>query len=60
MTGRLVLNDVPGSVRRGWAPTLEDAAKLTLAWVRPGDVVVTFGVGDPWKVARAVGDRLPE
>jgi UDP-N-acetylmuramate--alanine ligase len=60
VTGRLVLDDLPRGVRRGWAPTLDDAARLTLAWVRPGDVVVTFGVGDPWKVARAVGEGLPE
>jgi UDP-N-acetylmuramate--alanine ligase len=60
VTGRLVLDDVPRGVRRGWAPTLDDAARLTLAWVRPGDVVVTFGVGDPWKAARAIGEGLAE
>jgi UDP-N-acetylmuramate--alanine ligase len=60
VTGKLVLDDVPRGVRRGWAPTLADAARLTLAWVRPGDVVVTFGVGEPWKVARAIGEGLAE
>jgi UDP-N-acetylmuramate--alanine ligase len=60
VTGKLVLDDVPLGVRRGWAPTLDDAARLTLAWVRPGDVVVTFGVGDPWKAARAIGEGLAE
>jgi UDP-N-acetylmuramate--alanine ligase len=59
VTGRLVLDAVPRGVRRGWAPTLEDAARITLAWVRPRDVVVTFGVGDPWKVARAIGEGIP-
>jgi UDP-N-acetylmuramate--alanine ligase len=59
VTGKLVLEDVPRGVRRGWAPTLADAAWLTLAWVRPGDVVVTFGVGEPWKAARAIGEGLP-
>ena len=59
VTGRLVLDDVPRSTRRGWAPTLDDAARLTLSWLRPGDVVVTLGVGEPWKVARAIGDGLP-
>jgi UDP-N-acetylmuramate--alanine ligase len=58
VTGKLVLDDVPLGVRRGWAPTLDDAARLTLSWVRPGDVVVTFGVGDPWKAARAIGEGL--
>jgi UDP-N-acetylmuramate--alanine ligase len=54
VTGKTVLDHVPPGVRRGWAPTLEDAARLALRWARPGDVVVTFGVGEPWKIARAV------
>ncbi len=58
VTGKLVLDDVPGDVRAGWAPTLDDAAALTLAWARPGDVVVTLGVGEPWRIARGVVDRL--
>jgi len=59
VTGKLVLDGVPAGVRRGWAPTLGDAAKLVLAWARPGDVVVTLGVGEPWKVARAIAEGLP-
>jgi len=59
VTGRLVLDSVPGSVRRGWAPTLEDAAALATAWARPGDVVVTMGVGEPWRIARMVVEGLP-
>ena len=59
ISGRLVLDSVPPEVRRGWAPTLDDAVRLTLAWVRPGDVVVTLGVGEPWKVARGVAAGLP-
>jgi len=58
-TGRWVLDAVPDPTRRLWAPTLEDATALTLAVVRPGDVVVTLGVGEPWKVARAVVEGLP-
>jgi UDP-N-acetylmuramate--alanine ligase len=60
VSGRLVLDDVPRATRRGWAPTLDDAARIALAWARPGDVVVTFGVGEPWKIARAVVEGLPE
>jgi UDP-N-acetylmuramate--alanine ligase len=60
VTGKLVLDDVSRAVRRGWAPSLDDAAALALAWVRPGDVVVTFGVGEPWRIARAIVDGLPE
>ncbi len=59
VTGKLVLDGVRAGVRRGWAPTLGDAAKLVLAWARPGDVVVTLGVGEPWKVARAIAEGLP-
>jgi UDP-N-acetylmuramate--alanine ligase len=58
VTGKLVLDDVPQPTRRGWAPTLDDAAALALAWARPGDVVVTLGVGEPWRIARAVVDGL--
>ena len=59
VTGKLVLDDVPPPTRRGWAPTLEDASALALDWARPRDVVVTLGVGEPWRIARAVVERLP-
>jgi UDP-N-acetylmuramate--alanine ligase len=60
VTGKLVLDSVSPGTRRGWAPTLDDAADLALLWARPGDVVVTLGVGEPWKVARAIVVGLPE
>ncbi len=60
VSGKLVLDHVPSPTRRGWAPTLEDATTLVLAWARSGDVVVTLGVGEPWRVARAVVEGLPE
>ena len=53
VTGKLVVDALPPEVRAGWAPTPEDAAALALAWARPGDLVLTFGVGEPWKIARA-------
>jgi UDP-N-acetylmuramate--alanine ligase len=59
VTGRLVLDAVPDPTRRVWAPTLVDAAGLALRLVRPGDVVVTLGVGEPWRAARAIADGLP-
>jgi UDP-N-acetylmuramate--alanine ligase len=58
VSGKLVLDALPPHVRAGWAPSLTDAAGLALAWARPGDVVVTFGVGEPWKIARAIVDGL--
>jgi len=57
--GKLVLDQVPSPTRRGWAPTQEAATSLALAWVRPGDVVLTLGVGEPWRIARAVLEGLP-
>jgi UDP-N-acetylmuramate--alanine ligase len=59
VSGRWVLERLPPHVRAGWAPSLADAAELALHMARPGDVVVTFGVGEPWKVARAIVDGLP-
>ena len=59
VTGRLVLDAVPDPTRRVWAPTLDDAASLALRIVRPGDVVVTLGVGEPWRAARAIVEGLP-
>lgn len=59
VSGRLVVEALPSHVRAGWAPTLDDAVRLALALVRPGDIVVTLGVGEPWKVARAIVDGLP-
>ena len=59
VSGKLVVDSLPPGVRAGWAPSLEDAATLALAWARPGDLVITFGVGEPWKIARAIVDGLP-
>lgn len=58
VTGKLVLDSVPAGVRRGWAPTLEDAALLARVWAGPGDVVVTLGVGEPWRIARSIVEGL--
>jgi UDP-N-acetylmuramate-alanine ligase len=33
-------------MRIGWAPALEDAARVVAGWARPGDVVLTLGAGD--------------
>ena len=57
--GKLVLDHVPPPTRRGWAPTQDDATSIAVAWARPGDVVVTLGVGEPWRIAHAVLEGLP-
>jgi UDP-N-acetylmuramate--alanine ligase len=54
VTGKLVVDAVPRGTRAGWAPAPDDAVQMALAWLRPGDTLVTFGVGEPWKIARAV------
>jgi UDP-N-acetylmuramate--alanine ligase len=55
VSGRLIVDELasirPG-MRIGWAPALEDAARLVAGWVRPGDTVLTLGAGD---VDRAAG-----
>jgi UDP-N-acetylmuramate--alanine ligase len=57
---RLVLDAVPDPTRRLWAPTLDDGAGLALHVVRPGDLVVTLGVGEPWRAAQAILAGLPD
>jgi UDP-N-acetylmuramate--alanine ligase len=59
VTGKRVLDAVPADVRAGWARSLEDAAAIALAWARPGDTVITFGVGEPWRAARMIAEGLP-
>lgn len=60
VTARLVLDAVPDPTRRLWAPTLDDAARLALHVLRPGDLVLTLGVGEPWRAAREIFEALPE
>ncbi len=60
VSARMVLDAVPDPVRRVWAPSLDDASRLALLIVRPGDLVVTLGVGEPWRAARAIAEGLPE
>ena len=49
VTGRVIVDELarvrPG-MRIGWAPALEDAARLVAGWARPGDTVLTLGAGD--------------
>jgi UDP-N-acetylmuramate--alanine ligase len=58
VSGKLVVDAVaearPG-MRVGWAPGVDDGARLVAAWARPGDLVLTMGAGD---VDRAAGTIL--
>ena len=58
VSARLVLDAVPDPTRRVWARTLDDASRLALGLVRPGDLIVTLGVGEPWRAARAIVEGL--
>jgi UDP-N-acetylmuramate--alanine ligase len=54
VSGKLIVDELarvrPG-MRIGWAPTLEDGARIVSGWSRPGDTILTLGAGD---VDRAV------
>jgi UDP-N-acetylmuramate--alanine ligase len=54
VSGRLIVDELarirPGMLL-GWAPALEDAARIVRGWARPGDTILTLGAGD---VDRAV------
>jgi UDP-N-acetylmuramate--alanine ligase len=49
VSGRLIVDELarvrPG-MRIGWAPALEDAARIVSGWARPGDTILTLGAGD--------------
>ena len=49
VSGKLIVDELAGvrpGMRVGWAPTLEDGARIVAAWRRPGDTVLTLGAGD--------------
>jgi UDP-N-acetylmuramate--alanine ligase len=49
VTGRLIVDELaqvrPG-MRIGWAPALDEAARMVASWARAGDTVLTLGAGD--------------
>ncbi|MFL5960087.1 MAG: UDP-N-acetylmuramate--L-alanine ligase [Gaiellaceae bacterium] len=61
VSGRLIVDELarvrPG-MRIGWAPQLEDAARLVASWARPGDTVLTLGAGDVDRVAPLLLEAL--
>jgi UDP-N-acetylmuramate--alanine ligase len=44
--GRLVVDALRPGLRAGWAPRVEDGARIVASWARPGDLVLTVGAGD--------------
>lgn len=48
VSGKLIVDALarerPG-MRLGWAPSVEQGARLVVAWARPGDTILTLGAG---------------
>jgi UDP-N-acetylmuramate--alanine ligase len=44
--GKLVVAALRTGLRAGWAPRVEDGARIVASWARPGDLVLTVGAGD--------------
>jgi UDP-N-acetylmuramate--alanine ligase len=61
VTGKVIVDELarlrPG-MPIGWAPALEDAARLVVGWARPGDTVLTLGAGDVDRAAALVLEAL--
>jgi UDP-N-acetylmuramate--alanine ligase len=61
VTERLIVDELarirPG-MRIGWAPGLDDAARLLAAWARPGDTILTLGAGDVDRAAPLILEAL--
>jgi UDP-N-acetylmuramate--alanine ligase len=61
VSGRLIVDELaqvrPG-MPIGWAPALEDAARLVAGWARPGDTILTLGAGDVDRAAPLLLEAL--
>ena len=61
VSGRLIVDELarvrPG-MTIGWAPTLEDGARIVAGWARPGDTVITLGAGDVDRAATMLLEAL--
>ena len=56
--GKLVVDALRPGLRAGWAPTVEDGAKIVAGWARPGDLVLTVGAGDVERAGPLVLEAL--
>jgi len=61
VTGRLIVDELarvrPG-MPLGWAPSIEDGARIVSEWAREGDTVVTLGAGDVDRAAALLLEAL--
>ena len=58
VSGKLVVDALRPGLRAGWAPTIEDGARLVASWARPGDVVLTVGAGDVERAGTLILEAL--
>jgi UDP-N-acetylmuramate--alanine ligase len=56
--GKLVVDALRTGMRAGWAPAVEEGAKLVASWARPGDLVLTVGAGDVERAGPLVLEAL--
>ncbi len=59
MSGRLIVEKMAGVAAR-FVETLDEATSVLLTELRPGDVLLTLGAGDVWKVGEGVLAGLRE
>jgi UDP-N-acetylmuramate-alanine ligase len=45
-------------MRVGWAPALDEAARLVAVWARRGDTILTLGAGDVDRAAQLLLEAL--
>jgi UDP-N-acetylmuramate--alanine ligase len=58
VSGRLVVAALRPGLRAGWAPRVEDGARIVASWARPGDLVLTVGAGDVERAGPLVLEAL--
>ena len=58
VSGTLVLDALRPGLTAGWAPTVEDGARIVARWARPGDTVLTLGAGDVDRAGRLLLELL--
>jgi UDP-N-acetylmuramate--alanine ligase len=58
VSGKLVVEALRPGLRAGWAPRVEDGARIVASWARPGDLVLTVGAGDVERAGQLVLETL--
>jgi UDP-N-acetylmuramate--alanine ligase len=61
LSGKLVvdaLGEARPGMRIGWAPSVEEGAKMVAGWAEAGDIVLTVGAGDVDRAGRLILEAL--